>query len=660
MPRRKKKPIEPVTQVLSEQPGTLQGRADFAAKEPERGRLLLYSLAALGVVYADLGTNPLFAIRISFSGRYALPPAPANVLGVLSIVFWSLLILVTIKYTIYIMRADNEGEGGILALTALVTSRQRPRRRPGRKTIRWLILPLGLFGAALLYGDGIVTPAISVLSAAEGLELAAPGLRPYVAAVAVAVLFFLFLLQRVGTAGIGAIFGPLMAAWFLAIAALGLPHIWTHPEVLAAVNPAHAVRLFQADGWAAFRTLGTIFLAVAGGEALYADMGHFGRRPIRLTWYGLVLPALLLNYFGQGALLLRTPEAAAGSFYLLAPRWALIPAIGLATAATFIASQAIISGAFSLTRQAVLLGELPRLRIVQTSPAQVGQIYIPVVNWILMAATIALVLGFRRSASLSGAYVVAVSTIMVITTVLAFFVTRSRWRWGAVPAALVLAGFLAIELPFFASALLQVPQSGWAPLALGVIGFVLMGTWKRGRAAIERRAGRSGPPLAEFVERIRQAGIIRVPGTAIFMTGHRGRTPALLEHHLRQNHMLHERAVLLTVLIEEVPRVPAARRLELVDLGHGIYTLTARFGFMEPADVRRALQEARRLGLELDPDRASYFVSRKVAVSSGADTRPDGWRDRLFAFLARNASDPIAFYGLPPDRVSEVGIRVEV
>jgi KUP system potassium uptake protein len=641
-------------QIISEKPERLQGEAGPAREELTGQRLVWASLAVLGVVYGDIGTSPLYAFRDSFTDDHSIPITPANVFGVLSLIFWSLVIIISIKYIIYVMRADNRGEGGILALLALVVPGLEARGR------RRILVVLGVFGAALLYGDGVITPAISVLSAIEGLSVATPRFQEYQVLITVAILALLFIFQQRGTAGVAAVFGPIMLVWFLVLSALGISNAVQQPSVFAAVNPLHAIRFFVHNGWSAFVALGSVFLVVTGGEALYADMGHFGRSPIRLAWFSLVLPALLLNYFGQGALLLSNPNTVINPFYLLAPDWALYPMVALATAATIIASQAIISGAFSLTRQAVLLGFFPRLRIVQTSPEEIGQIYIPSINWLLMIATIALVVGFRTSTNLTGAYGVAIATTMVITTSLAFALSRERWRWSLAAAMLVTAGFLAVDLPYFGSNLLKIEAGGWVPLSLGVFVFTLMTTWRHGRTILQQRVESYTEPLDTFLRQIAEDPPVRVPGTAVFMTGRQHGAPAMLLHHLTHNQVLHERVVLLTVVIEEIPRVRPSRRMEIDDLGQGFTRVILHFGFIEDTNVIKMLRLGKALGLDIKPEEATYYVGHQAVIASSEGSIVEVWRKRLFVLMARNAADAMTFYHLPVERVFELGIRIEL
>ena len=622
---------------------------------PVRGKALaLLSVTALGVVYGDIGTSPLYALRECFSGHYAIEPTRANVLGVLSLIFWSLIVVITLKYVTFILRAENHGEGGILALTALAT----PLRRIAMSRQRWLVM-LGVFGAAMLYGDGVITPAMSVLSAVEGLNIVTPFFRPYVLPITVVILLGIFMIQRSGTARIGGLFGPIMVVWFGVIAALGVAHILRAPQVLAGANPLYAARFFIANGWHGFLVLGTVFLVVTGGEALYADMGHFGREPIRLAWYFYVLPALVLNYFGQGSLLLRNPEAAENSFYLLAPAWALLPLVVLATAATIIASQALISGAFSLTMQAENLGFLPRLHLDHTSETAFGQIYIPIVNWLLMVACIAVVLLFQTSSRLAAAYGIAVTSTMVITTIIFAVVARSRWRWSAPWVAVVVAFFLAIDLAFFGANVVKIPQGGWFPIAAALLIFAVMTTWKRGSWLVvtrERDMQLSLPELLELVEGVQP---VRVAGDAVFLSANREGAPAALLTNLRYNHVLHERVLLLNVHYEEVPYIEREQRIDVEHLGHAIYRATFRYGFMEEANVPRTLDRVTLPGKPFEPDKVPFFVNR-TRVEAGPEPGMALWREQLYTLIRRNATNAADFFCLPPGRVFEIGTTIEM
>ncbi|MGH9362912.1 MAG: potassium transporter Kup [Thermoanaerobaculia bacterium] len=614
-------------------------------------RLAFLCLTAVGVVYGDIGTSPLYAVRECFFGPHALPVTRANVLGILSLIVWTLVIVVTVKYQVYVLRADNQGEGGILALMALATRTERRRQ--------WLLVGLGLFGAALLYGDGMITPAISVLSAIEGLEVVTPRFSPFVVPITIVILVLLFLFQRRGTGSVGLVFAPIILLWFTTLAALGVASIVLTPEVLAAFNPLHAVRFFAANGAAGYLVLGAVFLVATGGEALYADLGHFGRLPIQIDWFALVAPALLLNYFGQGALLLRDPEAAHNPFYHLAPDWGLWPLVVLATLATAIASQAVISGVYSLTRQAVQLGFAPRTEIVHTSAREIGQIYVPWANWGLMAATILLVLAFRTSGNLAAAYGVAVTTTMIITTLLAAFVARTLWRWNFWLVVAITAAFLLVDVAFFGANIVKVAQGGWFPLAVAAAIFVVFASWRRGRNALSARMAEASLPPERLIEDLARRQAMRVPGTAVFLTGQATGTPAALLHNLKHNKVVHERNVFLTLRTEEVPHVPDAERTTVEDLGHGFWRVVARYGFMEDPHVPSLLRGLAERGLEIDPVQATYILSRNTVLSRRK--WPLGrWLDALFIFMARNAQVPTRFFRLPPNRVIEIGLQVEI
>ena len=620
-----------------------------------RGRYLaLFSLTALGIVYGDIGTSPLYALRESFLPAHGLAVTPANVLGILSLVFWSLILVISVKYLVFVLRADNRGEGGILALCALCT-RMGARERPKR----WGLVMLGLFGTALLYGDGAITPAVSVLSAVEGLNVATPLFEPYIIPITIVILIALFAAQRHGTARVGAVFGPITLLWFVTLAILGIRQILQEPGVLAAANPAHAVTFFAENGWRGFVVLGSVFLVITGGEALYADLGHFGRRPIRVAWFTVVLPALVLNYFGQGALLLHTPAAVDNPFFHMSPAWALYPLVVLATMATVIASQALISGAFSLTMQAVQLGYLPRVKIEHTSAREFGQIYIPGVNWALMFACIGLVLGFRSSSNLAAAYGVAVTTTMVITTVLLFVVARERWRWSLPVALLVTGFFLAIDVAFWGANLLKIPHGGWFPLAVAALIFALMTTWKRGREILAERIEESLLPVGVFLRDITKKLPHRVSGTAVYMYSNPEAAPPALLHNLKHNKVLHERVVFLSVATEEVPHLAAEDRGTIEHLGAEFYRVRLRYGFMEEPHVPAALATLKEKGLEFLRLETSYFLGRETLIPS---PRPGMaiWRERLFWVMSRNARPATSFFHLPPNRVVELGTQVEL
>jgi KUP system potassium uptake protein len=615
------------------------------------GRIVSVSLAALGVVYGDIGTSPLYAIKECFVGHHPLAVVTTNVLGVLSLIFWSLLIVISVKYLLFVMKAHNRGEGGILALMALIA----PRDREGRR--RYLLLSaIALFGAALLYGDGMITPAITVLSAMEGLNVVTPVFDPYVIPLAIAILVGLFSMQRAGTASIGKLFGPFMLIWFATLAAAGLWQIAQHPAVLKAVSPSYAVAFLFDHGASGFLALGAVFLVVTGGEALYADMGHFGLRPIRLAWFTVVLPALVINYFGQAALISRDPAAVANPFFYMFPKWALIPMVCVATIAASIASQAVISGAFSLTRQAVQLGYSPRVAIIHTSKDEMGQIYIPFVNYVLMFATIGLVLGFRSSTALASAYGVAVTTTMVITTILIAVVARQKWGWSLPVVAGVALLFAIPDLAFFAANIIKIHDGGWFPLVAAVAVFTLMTTWRRGRRILDDRLREEALPVSLFVESIRRNPPLRVAGTAAFLFRNAEGTPTALLHNLKHNKVLHERVLLLTIVTEEIPHVPPGSRQTAECLGQGIERLTIRSGFMEEPDLSAALAS---LDEPLTMESVSFFLGRETLIPTN---RPGMalWREKLFAWMTANARSAAAFFRLPPNRVVELGAQIEL
>jgi len=630
------------------------GSTSEAAPKP----IATLALGALGVVYGDIGTSPLYALRECVNtgpGGHGVPPTPENVLGLLSLVLWALLIAVTGKYLWFVLRADNQGEGGILALFALVEEITRGRR--GRALHALLLL--GLFGAGLLVGDGMITPVVSVFGAVEGLEVVAASLHPLIVPITCAILIGLFTVQRSGTARIGSAFGPVMAVWFLAIAVSGIASLWRSPEALAAVSPLWAVRFMSEHGSGGFLLLGSVVLVITGAEALYADLGHFGRAPIRAAWLAVALPALLLNYFGQGAALLRDPRVAENPFYALAPGWTLYPMLALATAAAVIASQALISGVFSLTRQAVQLGIWPRARIVHTSAEEAGQIYVPEVNWALLVACLWLALEFGGSSALAAAYGVSVTGTMIITSLLFALVARARFGWSLAVTALVLAVFLAIDVSFFAANLAKILHGGWLPLAIGAAVFSIMTTWRAGRSALASAREMRSLPLDAFLTDVRGTRPHRVPGTAVVMSGTPEGVPVVLLHHFKHNRTLHERVVILSISTDRQPRVHPPDRVRVADLGEGFFQLSARVGFMQDPDVPALLRDARAFGLDVDPGQASYFLGRESLLTNGP-ARLARWRKGLFAFLSRNARPATQFFGLPPNRVVELGGQVEL
>jgi KUP system potassium uptake protein len=608
------------------------------------------------VVFGDIGTSPLYAVRETFAPGHGIALDEPNILGGLSLIFWSLMVVVSLKYVVLIMRADNRGEGGIMALLALAAS--GVKNRP-----QWqgLLLLIGVFGASLFYGDAVLTPAISVLSAVEGLAVGTSAFRPYVVPIAVVVIVLLFVLQSRGTAAVGMLFGPVTLAWFLALGAAGLYGIARHPGVLAAVSPLHAFHFITEHVAETFVVLGAVVLAVTGAEALYADMGHFGRGPVRIAWFSLVAPALVLNYFGQGALLLVSPETVQNPFYLLVPEWALYPMVALATAATVIASQATITGAYSITRQAIQLGFLPRMNVVQTSARERGQIYMPVVNWLLAAAVLLAVAGFGSSSRLASAYGVAVTATMLVDTLLAFFVIRFLWNYPLWLCVAATGFFIAIDLAFFSATLLKLADGGWFPLAIGACVFTVMLTWRQGRAILYRRLSASSVPLKDFLEALFRDPPPRVPGTAVFLTATPEATPHALLHNLNHNKVLHERVIFLTVEVTDEPWVSFDKRVRLEKLGHGCWRMRVRYGFMNEPDIARALEIAGTMGLDFDMMRTSFFLSRETVVPAGMSAGEMAlWRERLFAMLARNAGNAADYFKLPANRVIELGTKVEI
>lgn len=611
-------------------------------------------VAAVGVVYGDIGTSPLYTLKEVFQGGYGVEVTHDAILGVLSLIFWSLIWVVSFKYMVFVLRADNQGEGGIMALTALArrATAQYPR-------LQMVMIAFGLFGAALFYGDSMITPAVSVLSAMEGLELAFEGLERWIVPMALVVLVGLFLIQKHGTARIGVLFGPVMVVWFLVLAALGVYGIVHTPEVLHAVNPAWAVRFFIIHPGIGVAILGAVVLALTGAEALYADMGHFGRKPISRAWFILVLPALLLNYFGQGALVLENPDAVRNPFYLLAPGWALLPLIALSTLATIIASQAVISGAFSMTLQAIQLGYIPRMFIQHTSSDAQGQIYIGAVNWALMVGVILLVLGFESSGALASAYGVAVTGTMLCTTILVAAVMLLLWKWSPLLAVPLLVGLLLVDGLFFAANVPKIVQGGAFPVLAGAVLFVLMTTWKRGRQLLSERIDEAGLPLPIFIGSIRVQPPHRVQGTAVFLTARSDAVPHALLHNMLHNQVLHEQVVLLTVVYEDRPRVPAGERFEVEAYGEGFYRVILHFGFIDEPDVPQALTLCHLQDLDFSPMRTTYFLSRETVIPSKI-VGMARWREALFAFMLKNANGNLRFFKLPYNRVIELGTQVEI
>ena len=634
--------------------------AEADPREALHGPLSLLTIGALGVVYGDIGTSPLYALRECFLGERHVTIEPANVLGVLSLIFWSLIVVICVKYLTFVLRADNEGEGGILALLSLTKASRAERGGPKGS---FILLLLGLFAAALLYGDGVITPAISVLSAVEGLGVATHTFDPFILPITIAILIAIFAVQRRGTEGIGAVFGPAMLLWFVVLGFLGLRKILLqHPDhvsVLEAIHPGWALDFMTHAGGGAFFVLGSVVLVITGGEALYADMGHFGKRPIRLAWYGVVLPGLLLNYFGQGVLLLERGSATENPFFELVPEWGLYPMVALSTIATIIASQAMISGSFSLTQAAVQLGYVPRVTIVHTSERAFGQIYVPIVNRALMIFCILLVLGFQKSSELAAAYGMAVMGTMTITSMLFYSVARERWQWSRLRAGAIVAVFLLFDLIFLGATVIKFFEGGWFPLAVGAIIFTMMTTWKRGRAEVARIMGRGNLPLELFLEDVERTQCHRVPGTAVVMTSALNGVPSVLLHHFKHNKVLHERVVLMSFLAEQRPEVRNRDRVTVETLEHGFYRVIARFGYMEAPRIAPVFRLCARQGLVLDASQTTFFLGRETLLPTGRSGMAP-WRKKLFAFLSRNAVGATGYFGIPPNRVVELGAQIEI
>lgn len=622
----------------------------------------MLSLGALGVVFGDIGTSPLYALRECFGGEYGLAPTPENVIGILSLIFWTLIVVICVKYMVFVMRADNKGEGGILSLMALAVRSQSNKDLTHR---RWFMTILGLFGAALLYGDGIITPAVSVLSAMEGLALVAPKFESFVIPLTIFVMNALFLMQKYGTGRIGVIFGPILLLWFASLAALGIYGMAENTHIFEALLPHHAVEFFIRNGWHGFIVLGSVFLVVTGGEALYADMGHFGKRPIRLAWFTVALPALTLNYFGQGALLLNNPEAISNPFYLLAPKWALLPMVILATMATVIASQALISGVFSITRQAIQLGFCPRISIVHTSSQEIGQIYVPAVNWALFAGVIWLVLTFKTSSNLAAAYGIAVTGTMVITTILAYEVARQKWHWSLLKASSIFGSFLIMDLAFFGANIRKITHGGWVPLIIGAVIYILMTTWQKGRQVLFRRLKERSMPIEEFCLKILREPPLRAPGTAIYMTGDPWGVPVPLLHNLKHNKVLHQRVAILTIQTREVPFVNKKDRISIQEVMPNMYRILVYYGFMEIPKMKHILEACRQKDINFNVNDTTFVLGRETIIAEKGPNKPDEqgmshWRERLFAVMSKNAQRPTAFFRIPPNQVIEVGIQVEI
>ncbi len=622
--------------------------------KPGGDRLAQLSLAALGVVFGDIGTSPLYAIRECFHGEFGIAATPANVLGVLSLMFWALIMIVSFKYLTFVLRADNHGEGGVIALTALL----RPKGA-GVRGRQFGLVAIGLFAACLLYGDGMITPAISVLSAVEGIRIITPVFTAYIIPITLVILTGLFLLQRRGTARVGALFGPIIFVWFCILAVLGYLQISAHPEVLKALLPWHGIGFLIENKGHGFVVLGAVFLVVTGAEALYADMGHFGKRPIRLTWVVLVLPALVLNYFGQGAVLLARPEEAQHPFYALVPAWAMIPMVVLATMATIIAAQAVITGSFSLTQQAIQLGYLPRLRVTHTSASHIGQIYIAPVNWLLMVCTIGLVLGFRSSSNLAAAYGVAVTSTMLITTTLFYVVARKRWGWSKLQAGGLAALFYLVDFPFFFANISKILHGAWFPLVIGALFFIVMLTWRRGRGILAEQLAGLTPNFEDFRRDLEQSPPHKVRGEAIFLSGKREIVPAALIHNLRHNKILHSETVFMHFETEDVPRVPNSEKVAAEKLGGGFYRIVAHHGFMEEPKMENVIALAQEQGFDLTLEDASFYLGReKLSLAERGKMRR--WRASLFLFMARNAMDASSFFSIPPKQIIEIGVRLQL
>lgn len=612
-------------------------------------------VGAIGVVFGDIGTSPLYSLKECFSKDHGIPFSPDAVLGIISMLFWAMIIVVSLKYVLFVMRADNDGEGGILALMALALRTAAPRSRMAK-----LILMFGIFGACMFYGDAVITPAISVLSAVEGLEIAAPGLSHFVIPITLVILAMLFFIQRSGTHTVGKLFGPIMVVWFLALGALGLLHLVHAPEILKAVSPHYAVTFLMDHALQAFIVLGSVFLVLTGAEALYADMGHFGAKPIRYGWFILVMPCLMLNYFGQGAMLLGNPEAVQNPFYLMVPEALQLPMVLLATAATVIASQAVISGAFSLTSQAIQLGFVPRMRIRYTSAAEIGQIYLPVINWILLVLVIAVVVAFKKSDNLAAAYGIAVTTTMVITTFLAVLVMRNVWKWNTALVTLIGLTFLVVDLSFFAANLLKIAEGGWFPLLMGASAFFLLMTWHSGRKLLRARSLEDGIPLEPFIAGLLAHPPHRVEGTAVFLTGNTESVPVSLLHNLKHNRVLHERVVFLSFVTRDIPYVDDDHRLTCKDLGGGVFILKSEYGFKETPDVQKVLDLAqRKLGMEFELMETSFFIARESVIPSKLPGM-SMWRESLFAWMHQNGAKPSDFFSIPANRVVELGTKVEI
>jgi len=627
---------------------------DSAASHPHAPSLAAASLAAMGVVFGDIGTSPLYTMKEVFNGHHAVPVTPDNLMGILSLIFWAMTITVSLKYVLFIMRADNRGEGGIMALTALAL-----RTRDAQPWLLWGVSVLGIFGAALFYGDAVITPAMSVLSAVEGMEVVTPVFNPYVVPITLVILVGLFVFQPKGTASVAALFGPVMAFWFVSLGLLGLWNVIEHPAILAAINPLYALGFMTEHGHLAFLALGAVVLAITGGEALYADMGHFGRRPIMWAWLALVFPCLYLNYLGQGALILAEPEALQNPFFHMAPDFLQIPLVALATLATVIASQAVISGAYSLTSQAIQLGYCPRIQIKFTSEVEKGQIYIPNINWLLLLAVVVLVIGFKSSSNLASAYGIAVTLTMMIDTVLAFIVVRALWGWGWLQAGLFLAFFVVVDFAFFSANVTKVLDGGWFPLVLGLSVFALLSTWKRGRQLLSQKLQQDSMPLDAFIKSLSYGGPHRVEGTGVFLTPNPDSVPRAMLHNLLHNKVLHQRVVLLNVRVMDIPHVPEREQIEVTHLDQGFHRVVVTCGFKDDPNVPLALERCADYGLPYHPMETSFFLGRETIVPRRMPNMPV-WRQILFMWMFRNADTATAFFKIPTNRVVELGTQVEL
>jgi KUP system potassium uptake protein len=623
-------------------------------KEASGRRLAELSLAALGIVFGDIGTSPLYAVRECFHGEYGIAVTHANILGVLSLMFWALVMIVSLKYLVFILRADNNREGGVIALTALIKQKAGNTLRG-----RLGLVVIGLFAACLLYGDGMITPAISVLSAVEGIRIITPVFTPYVVPLTIVILTGLFLIQRRGTAKVGVLFGPVVLVWFCVLAGVGVIQIVKNPKILAAVMPWYGIDFLIENKIHGFVVLGAVFLVATGAEALYADMGHFGKRPIRLTWFVLVFPALVLNYFGQGALLIANPGESHHPFYAMVPSWAMIPMVLLATLATIIASQAVISGAFSLTRQAIQLGYLPRLKVTHTSATHMGQIYVAPVNWLLMICTIGLVIGFQSSSRLAAAYGVAVTSTMLITTTLFYVVARERWGWNRLDVGILVGIFFCVDAPFFLANISKIFHGAWFPLIIGGMVFIVMSTWEKGRYILRKQIQDMTPTYEEFNKSLEANPPLKVRGQAVFLTGNPDTVPPAMIHNMNHNKVLHSDIAILNFQTKDVPRVPNLEKVEVEKLRGGFFRIVACHGFMEDPGISNIFALAREKGLEIKVDNASFFLGREKLIITDTP-RMRRWRSGLFLFLSRNSTDAASFYDIPTNQVIEVGLQLEI